>query len=262
MRLEEASVAGQRNLTGGYRWLEIDAPGVAAAAEPGQFVHVRVPGLDPLSLRRPFSICGAESGRVAILYKEVGRGTAAMGRLRTGACVSLIGPLGKGFPRETGGRPVLLVAGGYGVAPLLFLARRLPDRGRLFVGGRSRADVLLTDAFAKLGWTVETATEDGSRGTRGFVTVLLDAWFEAHPDGRPVLYACGPDGLLRAVAGRAADRGLDAWVSLDKHMVCGVGACLACVQALRRPDGTTWIGRVCRDGPVFEGRSVIWEAET
>ena len=86
-----------------------------------------------------------------------------------------------------------------------------------------------------------------------------DNWLAAHTGQPAEFYACGPYGMLRAVAERAAHAGARAWVSLDKHMVCGVGACLACVQRLRRPDGTTWIARVCRDGPVFEAREVVWE---
>ncbi len=264
MLLADVNVVGQRPMGGGYRWLELEAPELAAAAMPGQFVHLRVPALGDEALRRPFSICEAGSARLSILYKDVGRGTAAMTRLVAGERVSLIGPLGQGFPLDLAGRRPMLVAGGYGVAPLLFLAHRLPARGLLMVGGRSAADVLLTEAFETLGWEVRVATQDGSRGARGLVTDLLDGWLAARgaagTDAPLVMYACGPDGLLRAVGQRAEQMGCEAWLSLDKHMVCGIGACLACVQTLRRPDGSTWIARVCRDGPVFEARTVVWEA--
>lgn len=264
MLLADVNVTAQRPMGGGYRWLELEAPDVAAAAMPGQFVHLRVPSLGDGALRRPFSICEAESDRLAILYKDVGRGTAAMTRLVAGDRVSLIGPLGQGFPLDLAGRRPMLVAGGYGVAPLLFLARRLVVPGVLMVGGRTSADVLLTEEFEALDWEVQVATQDGSRGVRGLVTDLLDNWLAVRGAGGaetpPVLYACGPDGLLRAVGERAEQIGCDAWLSLDKHMVCGVGACLACVQTLRRPDGSTWIARVCRDGPVFDARTLVWGA--
>jgi len=246
-------------LKAGYWALDVEAPGVAEAAQPGQFVHVRVPGLEPVALRRPFSIFGAEGTRLKLLYKTVGRGTAQLNRLTPGDTLQVIGPLGKGFPLAPQGVP-LLVAGGYGVAPLSFLARRLPVRGVTLIGGRTSDDVLAAEDFERLGWTVRVTTQDGSQGETGLVTLPLDREL-AHLRGSgemPELYACGPDGLLRAVGERAIQAGCRGWLSLDKHMVCGVGACLACVQALRREDGTEWIGRVCRDGPVFEAREIVW----
>ena len=210
-------------------------------------------------MRRPFSIYGADEGVLRLLYKTVGRGTEEMNRLRPGDEVQVIGPLGNGFPLAPQGVP-LLVAGGYGVAPLCFLAARLPCKGVALVGGRSADDVLAVEAFERLGWQVRVATEDGSLGIKGLVTVALDGELAAlRSEGRAAeLYACGPDGMLRAVGERALSAGCRGWLSLDKHMVCGVGACLACVQNLRREDGTTWIGRVCHDGPIFEARELVW----
>jgi dihydroorotate dehydrogenase electron transfer subunit len=254
-----SKVLRQRPLNAGYWSLELDAAAIAGQARPGQFVHVRVPGLDQISLRRPFSIFGADEGVLKILYKTVGRGTAEMNRLSPGDPVQVIGPLGNGFPLEPKGLP-LLVAGGYGVAPLCFLASRLSRAGVVLVGGRSSDDVLACEDFERMGWTVRVATQDGSRGEKGLVTALLDQELERlralGETGE--LYACGPDGMLRAVGDRAIAAGFRGWLSLDKHMVCGVGACLACVQNLRREDGSTWIGRVCHDGPIFESREIIW----
>lgn len=259
MRDERCRVASHAPLSGGYWALELEAPGIAVSARPGQFVHVRVPGLGEASLRRPFSLYGAGGGRVRILYKTVGRGTSGMNRLVPGDELQVIGPLGNGFPLEPAGEP-LLVAGGYGVAPLAFLASRLPCRGVALVGGRTAADVLACEAFEACGWAVRVATQDGSLGERGLVTALLDRELaRLGAEGRAAeLYACGPDGMLKAVGGRALESGCRGWLSLDKHMVCGVGACLACVQKLRRPDGSEWIGRVCHDGPIFEAREIVW----
>lgn len=253
-----ARVENHVAVNGDYRRLVLHAPSVARVAVPGQFVHLRVPGLEPAALRRPFSIAGADRDGLSILYKTVGRGTDQLARLCAGETLSILGPLGNGFPTACTGTP-LLVAGGYGVAPLAFLARLLPAKGVLMVGGRTAADVLCTDEFISLGWQVQETTMDGSRGMQGLVTTRLDAWLAAHPETPAEFYVCGPDGLLRAVAERALQTNRRAWLSLDKHMVCGVGACLACVQRLRRPDGTTWFGRVCRDGPVFEARALAWE---
>lgn len=252
-------VIRQTALTAGYWVLELEAAPITEQARPGQFVHVRVSGLDAVSLRRPFSVFGAADGVLKIMYKAVGRGTEVMTRLRPGDEVQVIGPLGNGFPLEPKGFPVL-VAGGYGVAPLCFLAGRLPRRGVVLVGGRGADDILACEAFERLGWAFRVATQDGTLGRQGLVTVLLDeelARLKAAGETAE-LYACGPDGMLRAVGGRAVEAGCRGWLSLDKHMVCGVGACLACVQNLRREDGSTWIGRVCHDGPIFEAREIVW----
>ena len=254
-----ARVLTQETLTADYRCLVLDAPAIAQAAQPGQFIHLRVTGLEHSALRRPFSIYRVEGDRLSVLYKTVGRGTDQLSRLRTGDTLAAMGPLGNGFPLKPDGTHPILVAGGFGVAPLAFLARHLPTKGVVLIGGRTADDILCADDFTALGWEVRIATMDGSRGENGLVTLLIDNWLAENPGKNPEFYACGPYGMLRAVADRAAQARARAWVSLDKHMVCGVGACLACVQRLRRPDGSTWIARVCRDGPVFEGGEVVWE---
>ncbi|MDD4622878.1 MAG: dihydroorotate dehydrogenase electron transfer subunit, partial [Kiritimatiellae bacterium] len=156
-------VVGHKPLTEVYREMDLSAPEIAGQARPGQFVHVRVPGIGAASLRRPFSIFGADCGRLKILYKNVGRGTAEMTRLRTGDKLQVIGPLGNGFPLEPEGE-ALLVAGGYGVAPLFFLAGRLPRAGVALIGGRAATDILAREDFERIGWRVRVATQDGSLG--------------------------------------------------------------------------------------------------
>lgn len=245
-------------MRGGYRSLFLEAPLTAARSVPGQFVHLRVPHLDA-ALRRPFSIAGADARGIVILYKEVGAGTRAMQRLAAGDAVSLIGPLGNGFVLSPEGVPVL-VAGGYGVAPLAFLAERLECRGTVYIGGKGADDILYEERFRERGWNVRVATEDGTAGVRGPVTTALDEGLKDGVPGEGVeLFACGPDGLLRAVAERARRLGVRAWLSLDKRMGCGVGACLACVQKVRDSAGRVGWARVCRDGPVFESRRIVWE---
>ena len=255
----QCKIIRQSALTAGYWVLELDAAAIARTARPGQFVHMRVPGLEHASLRRPFSIFGARDGVLKIMYKTVGRGTGELSRMGQGEELQVIGPLGNGFPLEPKGVPVL-VAGGYGVAPLCFLAERLTAKGVVVVGGRTADDVLMCEEFERMGWRVQVATQDGSRGEAGLVTAPLDRELAKLKAGGQTaeLYACGPDGMLKAVGERALAAGCRGWLSLDKHMVCGVGACLACVQNLRRPDGTAWIGRVCHDGPIFEVREIVW----
>ncbi|MFO7936668.1 MAG: dihydroorotate dehydrogenase electron transfer subunit [Kiritimatiellia bacterium] len=253
------NIEEHRKVTENYRFLRLKAGDLAEQARPGQFVHVRIPGLEDCALRRPFSIFNAENDVLWLLYKSVGRGTDKMTTMKPGEQLQVIGPLGNGFPLKHEFEP-LLVAGGYGVAPLYFLATRLKRKGVLVVGGRTAEDILAVDEFTELGWRVEIATVDGSRGMKGLVTAPLEAELARldKADEKAEIFSCGPDGMLKAVGEAAIPRGFKAWLSLDKHMVCGVGACLACVQKLRRPDGSEWVGRVCRDGPIFEAGEIVW----
>ena len=252
---ENATVASHDDAGPGYRFLVLDATRLASALVPGQFVHVRVPGLEPTALRRPFSVFDADDSKVTLLYKVVGRGTAALATARAGDEVEVLGPLGHGFPSASKGVP-LLVGGGYGVAPLHFLAKRLKDsRTILFVGGRTKNDLLALDRFEALGVDVRVATNDGSAGEKGFVTGPLDAALdELRGRGEPFeLFTCGPDGLLKAVADRAVAAGMPGWISMDRHMVCGVGACYACIQ--KTVHGNS---RCCVEGPVFKAEDLVW----
>lgn len=259
MQIENTRVQAHESLGGEYRRLEVRAPAICAEVQPGQFVHVRIPRLEGSVLRRPFSVFKAEGDALSIVYKTVGRGTRAMVDLRVGDEMSVVGPLGRGFPLDRSGTEPILVAGGYGMAPLYFLARRLRGRGRVFVGGRSAADILCVRDFEALGWKVSVATDDGSLGAKGLVTAPLDGWLAERAGPPPEFYACGPDGMLRAVGERAVAGGWQAWLSLDRRMGCGLGACLACVVRIRGGAGEAW-GRVCREGPVFEAREIVWDA--
>jgi len=260
MTIEEACVLEHRKLSGSYRELRMAAPSIAAAVKPGQFVHLRVPGLNELVLRRPFSVFKSDGSAISLLYKPVGKGTQAMTAIVAGEEVSLIGPLGNGFPLDHGERIPVLIAGGYGVAPLCLLASRLEGKGIVFIGAETASDALCIDDFSALGWKVRIGTEDGSLGDKGLVTDVLDAWLQDRPEeAAPEFFACGPEGMLKEVAERAIDGGWKGWISLDKHMGCGVGVCLTCVQKIRNADGSEAWARVCRDGPVFEARDIVWD---
>ncbi len=243
----------------GYRRLVFEAPELSAALAPGQFVHVRVPSLEPSALRRPFSVFDAAEGRVTVLYKTVGRGTLALNGVKPGDEVGVLGPLGRGFPVECDGA-ALLVGGGYGVAPLHFLARSLKASGHdnviAFIGGRTSNDLLAVDELRALGVDVRLATDDGSAGVKGLVTDPLDDELaRLRADGRKFeLFACGPDPMLKAVAMRANGTGAKGWISMDRHMICGVGACYACIQKTVRGNS-----RCCVEGPVFRATDLVWE---
>ena len=258
---EKTTVLEHVEIGSGYRYLVLAAPRLAAALAPGQFVHVRVNALETSALRRPFSVFDADGERVTILYKTVGRGTAALNAARPGDEMSVLGPLGHGFPARCEGT-ALLVGGGYGVAPLHFLAKRLvtagvmaPERVKLFVGGRTKDDLLALDRFAALGIGVHVATNDGSAGAKGFVTEPLDdALIALREAGEKFeFFTCGPDGLLKAVAERATGTGSKGWISMDRHMICGVGACYACIQKTVRGNS-----RCCIEGPVFAAEDLVW----
>ena len=276
---EKCKVVSHEEIGAGYRYLVLEAPKMAAELQPGQFVHVRVPALETSALRRPFSVFdaeppspdgfGASGGKVTILYKTVGRGTAALNAVKAGDELSVLGPLGHGFPLKCDGIP-LLVGGGYGVAPLHFLAKRMvrscasltsgqetasPFSVKLFIGGRSAADLLALDKFKALGVEVFTATNDGSAGVKGLVTDPLDDELtKLREKGEKFeLFACGPDPMLKAVAMRATGTGSKGWISMDRHMICGVGACYACIQKTVRGNS-----RCCVEGPVFAAADLAW----
>lgn len=257
MRQVRGKVVRQESIRGGYLRLAIHAPEIAPRVLPGQFAHIRIIELEPSSLRRPLSIFKADNDHLVFLYKPVGRGTRQLARLLPGDVVDMIAPLGNGFPVPDKGKMPLLVAGGYGMAALYLIAERSPVKGVVFTGGRSAEDILCVDDFEAIGWPVNICTEDGSMGMRGMVTKGLDAWLkDADAKTEPEFFACGPNAMLKAIGDRAIAGGWTAWLSVDRHMACGVGACLTCVQRARGPDGEwTWL-RTCREGPVFECRDV------
>ena len=242
-----------------YFRLAVRAPGIAPLVQPGQFAHVRVLPMKEALLRRPFSIFQAAGDTFSILYKNVGKGTERLSRMRAGEELSAIGPLGHGFTiPQAGGDIPLLVAGGYGMAALYLLAQRSPQKGIVFAGGRRRVDILCEQEFQSLGWEVRVTTEDGSHGERGLVTQPLQAELRRNAAGRK-LFACGPTPMLKAVAGIAAEFAVPAELSMDEHMCCGVGVCLTCVIPVKT--GADWeYQRACTEGPVFDSNRVVWEA--
>lgn len=255
----------------GYWRMRLTAPPEFASAQPGQFVMVRVSGaIDPL-LRRPFGIFDvgmhtpAQSGAVAqpyfeMLYRVVGKGTALLSTLHGSDLLDILGPLGTGFDLGSPDEEKLIVGGGVGLAPLYLLARELVKRSqvRLFAGGRTRDDVLCITEFERLGVECYTATEDGSLGECGLVTEALTRRLDALR-GKATVYACGPHGMLAAVAGITAERNMLCQVSLEGYMACGVGACLGCVApGCGHSPETPDFRCVCTEGPVFAAGELKW----
>ncbi|WP_020059223.1 dihydroorotate oxidase B electron transfer subunit [Bacillus sp. 123MFChir2] len=225
--------------------------------EPGQFVHIKVAeGITPL-LRRPISICNVdqEKNEFTMLYRAEGQGTKTLAKRKQGDLVDVLGPLGHGFPVEEAevGQTALLVGGGIGVPPLYELSQRFVAKGIRVIhilGFQTKDVVFYEDKFAELGDTY-VATVDGTHGTKGFVTDVIDAYgidFD-------ILYSCGPLAMLRALEGRYKEK--KAYISLEERMGCGIGACFACVCHLQEdPSGHSY-KKVCSDGPVFPIGEVV-----
>ena len=263
-----AEVIANTRLSSDYNVIELAAPAIAAAARPGQFVMVKPQaGLDPL-LRRPFSIFevlrdrhGAVTG-LSLFNKRVGSGTSLLFDARPGDRIGCLGPLGQPFVPVDPPSQAWMVAGGVGLAPFATLAEALAARGTpmtLFYGARSRGDLHRAEFFEHIGARLVLATDDGSLGHAGRVTVPLERELAAlAPDTIVEIYACGPTPMMRAVAGVGGAAGRRVSVSLEPVMGCGMGGCYSCVVRVRRGSGTHFV-RSCLDGPVFDAGAIVWD---
>lgn len=227
---------------------------LASDAGPGQFLCI-YPRDKSTLLPRPISICQVNEDRTAlrIVYRVAGAGTGEFSRYQAGEGISIMGPLGNGFPfEEAAGKRALLMGGGIGVPPILELSRRMEAHKQIVLGYRDSKTFLKED-FEKHG-QVYIATEDGSVGTKGNV---LDALAESGLEA-DLIYACGPMPMLRAVKAYAAEHHIRAYISLEEHMACGVGACLGCVVKTKEIDRHSHVhnARICTDGPVFDAEAV------
>jgi dihydroorotate dehydrogenase electron transfer subunit len=234
---------------------------IVATAEPGQFIMIRVgPGIDPL-LRRPFSICAVQDDELLlILYRVVGKGTAIMAEASEGNSLSVLGPLGKGFvlpdPREQS----ILVGGGIGVAPLLFLAQSTRIGPiQLMMGFSSAAEIISLEQILDRTMNFVIATDDGSAGHAGPVTDLLEARLNQDEFERDAasIFTCGPEPMMKKVAAMALEHDIPCQASLEAVMACGIGACQGCSVKASSKEGHTYF-HVCTDGPVFPVKAIDW----
>lgn len=267
-------------LEGSGRKLLLEVPGWPGA-HPGQFVMIgpgaesAVPRRDPLLPRpmavyRDLSAPGPNPGpaevassepsppRIELLYRVVGRGTTLLAETAPGQTLSIVGPLGRGFPIERGTGPALLIGGGTGIASLHGLAAALAALGRpvrVALGARGALDLIgHADFEALAGVTLVCTTEDGSFGRRGRVTEPLAEWI-AELGTDATVFACGPTPMMHACAALAEAQAVRCWVSLENPMACGFGVCLGCAAPLREGG----FALVCRAGPVFEADEIDWE---
>ena len=263
-----ARVLGNRPLSREYNVLALEAPGIAAAAAPGQFVMVKAAArFDPL-LRRPFSIFeilrggGDAPTGISILSKRIGPSTRLIYEARTDQRVDCLGPLGRPFTVVDPPSEGWMVAGGVGLAPFATLAQALRARGvkaTLFYGARTAAELFYLDFFRGLGVDLVLTTEDGSAGERGRVVAPLDRALSSRTEKSAVmLYACGPEAMLAATAKVAAAHRRPCQVSVERIMGCGLGGCYSCVVPMRGENGSYHHVRSCLSGPVLAADQIRW----
>jgi dihydroorotate dehydrogenase electron transfer subunit len=264
-----AEVIRNLRLSDDYNILALSAPAIAEAADPGQFVMVKASrGHDPL-LRRPFSvfeILRSDSGRadgISLLNKRIGPSTRLVYDAEPGQRISCLGPLGRPFTVVDPPTEAWMIAGGVGLAPFAALGETLRRRGvrtTLFYGARRGAELFYLDLFRGLDVDLVLTTEDGSVGERGRIAAPLERRLAAFERGRSVmLYACGPEGMLRACAMVAARFGRPCQVSVERVMGCGLGGCYSCVVPMRADDGGFHHVRSCLAGPVLPADQIVWE---
>lgn len=232
----------------------ISCPEVAEVTQAGQFVHIRVGNF---TLRRPVSICGTDKskGTIRIVFEVRGEGTAEISQLNTGSLIDMIAPLGHGFTINPDFKKVVLVGGGIGTPPMLSLAEIYGGKAVAVSGFRSADAVILQDDFRKTGAEVILCTDDGSLGIHGFVTQPLGELIKQ--GGVDAVYSCGPMPMLKNIAKMCGENNIFCEVSLEERMACGIGACLGCACRTVRND-EEYFAHVCKDGPVFNGKEVIW----
>src|SRR5689334_1632521 len=264
----DATVIANTRLSRDYSVLSLAAPEVGRRTQPGQFVMVKPAGVtDPL-LRRPFSVfevlrnSAGEVTGVSILNKKAGRSTKRLYELEPGDVVSCLGPLGLPFKPVTAPTEAWMVAGGVGLAPFATLAEALAaskTQTTLFYGARTADELFYLEFFEKLGITLVLTTEDGARGVKGRVTAPLEAALKAVGPSGAMVYACGPEPMLAAVAKLAARYNQPSQVSVERVMGCGLGGCYSCVVPVKHGDEHANLVRLCHRRSVFDGAELVWD---
>lgn len=241
-------VVSNAPVNGTYYRLVLDAPVLAKAVRPGQFIQVKVSdNFEPL-FRRPFSVFRAKSGKVEVFYEPVGKGTRILTSRKKGDTLDVLGPLGTPFTMPAKDvRQIVFVAGGIGVAPFMLFSDMIkshPAEKILLYGGRTKAHTFSLAEFKKNGLKTYVATDDGSVGVKGRVSELFG---KIALEPTTMIYTCGPRPMMAAVQAFAAEKGLKGEVSMEEVMACGLGACLGCSIPTTKGYQT-----VCHDGPVFD----------
>lgn len=250
----KAVVISQKKIADGIFDMWLATP-LAEEAAAGQFIGI-YPNNQSTLLPRPISICEVSQDKTAlrVVYRVAGHGTAEFSHCQPDDILSILGILGNGFPQsEATGKSVFLIGGGIGIPPILELAKEIKASRKQILAGYRDSQLFLKEDLEQHG-EVYIATEDGSAGTQGNV---MDAIAKNHLEA-DMIYACGPMPMLRAIKEYALEKNIKAYISLEEHMACGVGACLGCVVKTKEIDHHSHVknARICTDGPVFEAREV------
>lgn len=258
MKQFNGTIVSNAPLCDGYYEMEFSWDSATGHPEPGQFFTVRTSDSSVPLLRRPFAFSAFDKKRTtaSMIYQKRGSGTGLLAAKGTNDTIDLIGPLGKPFPLPQKNQEALLVAGGIGLGPVLFLATALKNAGLPFTlvfGCRTAANIPVSAGFAAL--LPHLCTDDGSRGFKGTTTDYLSALSKITGPAT-VLYACGPHPMLKTCHAFAYEKGIVCHVSIEQIMACGVGACMGCVVKVNHEPG---FARACAEGPVFDSREIAWE---
>ncbi|MEN8224834.1 MAG: dihydroorotate dehydrogenase electron transfer subunit [Bacteroidota bacterium] len=253
-RIEDLKVANIRWLNSSSFVLQLTGSEAVSDIEPGNFAQLRIDNHPEVFLRRPFSYLDfdIDNKMVSFFIKAVGKGTRKLGSIQTGDQINIVHPLGNAFTIPEN-KKVLITGGGSGIAPFIMLGRELKLKGNkvdIITGGRTAEDILFTDEFKAFGDVFYT-TEDGSLGEKGLLT--QHSIFAGDGLDYDLIYTCGPEGMMQAVASIATNHNITCEASLENLMACGIGACLCCIQETREGNKC-----VCTDGPVFNINDLTW----
>src|SRR5512136_234884 len=248
--------------------MKLSVSGAFRDARPGQFVMLRPAGRGFPFLGRPLGIYSlAEYGngaRIEVLYRAAGKGTKVISTLCEGDRMEILGPLGNRFELKPAMRTAVLVAGGIGIAPLVFLAEKLrreapPERLKmvLYIGAKCSEGLLGIDRMKSFGAEIRVSTDDGSAGYEGPVTDLFREDLLSFNATKTEVFVCGPNPMLKRIGEIITDHPVTCQVLMEERMACGMGACLGCTIEVRTPTGVEY-RQVCADGPVFDLRSIVW----
>lgn len=253
-------VSNKRDLKNSYYSITFSDYDKCNLYKPGSFIQIELPETD-LFFRRPMSVASVnnEKNEIEVIMKVVGRGTTYLSRVSKGDRVNILGPLGVSFKLPSKKEKAVIVAGGVGFPPLMYLAMEMINKGydpkmiEFFYGGRSELDILEKSRLKKMKINLHPITEDGSFGEKGLVTKYVEKFITENKIAPMRMYGCGPEGMLKAVDDLGLKYDVPGQLSLEAPMPCGVGICLGCIVPLRKGGNA----RVCADGPVFEIGEVI-----
>ncbi len=256
-----AEISEKTEIAPGIFDFRIKSKEIALEAKAGQFLNIKCSDSLSALLRRPVSICDVNiyTGEVRFVFQIRGDGTRLLAEKKVGDTIDILGPLGNGFTVSSDFKNSLLIGGGIGVFPLMMLSKKLEmDSTSVYLGFRNSDMVVLDKEFGYVCSDFKIATDDGSRGIKGYVTQLMEE--KIKNSNIDIVYACGPESMLKIVQKNCLDNGIPCQLSMEQRMGCGIGACLVCACKIKVKGENAWEYRhVCKDGPIFSGDEVIFE---